>query len=140
MKQIESLVMERRKKARFQMNRELRYKVVEDGLTVASGTGTTLDVGSGGVAFLIEQELPTGACVELSISWPVLLHNTCAIRLIVVGRVVRSTSCVSACKVDKYEFRTQARAVRPIVPLQTSVMLQRMAANVRKDNLKIINA
>jgi PilZ domain len=140
MKPIDSLVMERRKKARFQMNRELRYKVVENGLIVQSGMGTTLDVGSGGVAFLIEHELQTGACVELSISWPVLLHDTCPIRLIVIGRVVRSTSCVSACRVDRYEFRTQARAVRPIVPMQTNVMLQRMAANVRKDSLKIINA
>ena len=43
------------------MQRDVRYKVLEDGATVESGMGVTLNVASGGVAFLIENTLPEGA-------------------------------------------------------------------------------
>ena len=129
-------VVERRKKVRFYLNRELRYKVLEEETIVDSGLGATLDIGSGGVAFLAEQRLPIGAFIELSISWPVLLENSCPMRLIVFGRIVRSSGCKTACTIDKYEFRTQARAPRPISLPRTDSMLQRWAGNIRKELMK----
>src|ERR1022692_3703584 len=48
---IKDLAVERRKKARFPMNRDVRYKVLEGDTIVEFGMGTTLDMGSGGVAF-----------------------------------------------------------------------------------------
>src|ERR1051325_1096630 len=90
MQRIQDLAMERRRKARFPMNRELRFKVLEDEKVLETGTGTTLDMGSGGVAFLTERPLPVGAFIELSISWPVLLEDSCPMRLIAFGRVLRS--------------------------------------------------
>ena len=89
---IKDLAVERRKKFRFSMNRDLRYKVLEGNTIVGFGMGTTLDMGSGGVAFLIEHQLPVGSFIELSISWPVLLEDSCPMRLIVFGRVVRSSA------------------------------------------------
>ena len=68
---------ERRSKYRFEMERELRYKVTRDGVQVAAGTGRTANLGSGGVAFSTEHDLPSGSFVELSISWPVMLGETC---------------------------------------------------------------
>jgi hypothetical protein len=137
---IKDLAAERRKKARFPMNRELRYKLLEGDAIIDLGVGTTLDMGSGGMAFLTEHELPPGSFIELSISWPVLLEDSCPMRLIVFGRVVRSAGRLTACTVDKYEFRTQARVVRPIAPVRNDSMLQRWADNIRKESLKTANA
>ena len=137
---IKDLAVERRKKARFAINRELRYKVLEGETIVEFGTGTTLDMGSGGMAFVTEHQLMVGAFIELSISWPVLLEDSCPMRLIVFGRVVRSNGRQTACTVDKYEFRTQARTLRQITPVRNDSMLQRWADNIRKESLKAANA
>jgi hypothetical protein len=131
---------ERRSKYRFSIQRELRYKVVEDGTMIASGTGHTIDVGSGGVAFAAERHLKPGAFVELSIGWPVLLDDTCLMRLIVFGRVLRSLGRKTVCSVDKYEFRTQARTIQPAAAPRNDGMLQRWADGIRKETLKLSQA
>ncbi|MCD6029869.1 MAG: type pilus assembly PilZ [Thermomicrobiales bacterium] len=125
---------ERRGKFRFPMRRELRYKLLKDGSIAESGAGETVDMGSGGVGFSIERELPVGAFIELSISWPVLLDQSCPMRLNVFGRVVRNDSGMCACTIDKYEFRTQSRAFQPS-PVRNDSRLQRWADAVRKDNV-----
>ena len=137
---IKDLAVERRKKARFPMNRDVRYKVLEGDTIVEFGMGTTLDMGSGGVAFLTEHQLLVGSFIELSISWPVLLEDSCPMRLIVFGRVVRSSGRLTACTVDKYEFRTQARVVRELAPVRNDSMLQRWADNIRKEGMKLAHA
>ena len=137
---IEEIALERRKKARFPLHREMRYKLLENDTIVASGMGQTIDMGSGGIAFQIDQPLTLGAFIELSISWPVLLEDSCPMRLIVFGRVVRSAGRRTACTVDKYEFRTQARAVRSIATVRTDSMLQRWADGMRKETLKAASA
>ncbi|MGA2269536.1 MAG: hypothetical protein ABSH44_13790 [Bryobacteraceae bacterium] len=53
-----------------------------------------------------EPELRPGTFIELSISWPALLDQTCPMRLIVFGRVLRGAGRTAACTLDKYEFRT----------------------------------
>jgi hypothetical protein len=136
MQPTKELGAERRKKRRFPMNRELRYKVLEDDRIVQSGIGATLDMASGGVAFLSEDNIPLGAFIELSISWPALLENTCPMRLIVFGRVQRTAGNKTACTIEKYEFRTQARALRPFAVPRTDSMLQRWAGNMRKELTK----
>jgi hypothetical protein len=137
---IKDLAVERRRKARFPMNRELRYKLLEGDRIVELGVGTTFDMGSGGMAFLTDHELRVGSFIEVSISWPVLLDDSCPMRLIVFGRVVRSCGRLSACTADKYEFRTQARVVRPVAPVRNDSMLQRWADNIRKESLKTASA
>jgi hypothetical protein len=125
---------ERRGKYRFPMQRDLRYKLLKDGATVESGNGQTVDIGSGGVSFQngTGKDLPAGNFIELSISWPVLLDDTCPMRLIVFGRVVRTDGSKCACTIDKYEFRTQSRVVHPMTS-RTDTMLQRWAEGVRRE-------
>jgi len=127
---------ERRSKFRFGIQRELRYKVLEDGAMIASGAGQTINIGSGGVLFAADHQLKPGAFVEMSISWPVLLDQTCPMRLIVFGRVVRNAGKKNVCSVDKYEFRTQARTFQTVAPVRTDGMLQRWADGIRKESLK----
>jgi len=74
--------------------------------------------------------------VELSISWPVLLDESCPMRLIVFGRVLRCTSRKAVCSIEKYEFRTQARTYQQTTTIRTDTMLQRWADGIRKENLR----
>jgi hypothetical protein len=127
---------DRRSKFRFSIQREIRYKVLEDGAMIASGTGHSIDVGSGGVAFAAEHPLKPGAFVEVSISWPVLLDQTCPMRLIVFGRVLRSSGQKNICSIDKYEFRTQARTFQSVTAPRSDGMLQRWAEGIRRESLK----
>ena len=134
--QNETKPIERRIKVRFPLHRELRYKLLEDDRIVASGNGETLDVSSGGVSMSLDQPLTMGAFVELSISWPVLLDQTCPMRLIAFGRVVRIEGKRAACTIDKYEFRTQARKPQVVTPIRSDTMLQRWADGYRKETIK----
>jgi hypothetical protein len=117
---------ERRSKMRFPMNRELRYKLLEDERIMAVGLGNTTDMSSGGVAFHSDVDLPKGSYIELSISWPALLDDICPMRLIVFGRVLRSSG-TKVCSVEKWEFRTQSRHVSTSMPLRVDGKLQRWA-------------
>jgi hypothetical protein len=132
---IEDAETERRAKSRFPIRRELRYKVLEDGAAVASGTGESCDISSGGVAFMADGEVHAGCFIELSLSWPVLLDERCAMRLIVFGRVLRVTGSKVACTIDKYEFRTQARTYQ--MPARNDSMLQRWADSWIKESVKV---
>lgn len=123
---------ERRARLRFPMHRELRYKLLEGQAIIASGAGATCDMSSGGVAFTSDRPLPTGVFIELSIAWPVLLDNACPMRLIVFGKLLRAGLHRSACTVEKYEFRTQARALRFAAPVRHDSMLERWAKEYMK--------
>jgi len=101
---------ERRKRWRFAIRRELRYKLMEGNVELAHGTGETVNMSSGGIWFTAGRLLKPGALLELSISWPVLLGENTLLRLLLIGRVVRSSGDAAACTVDKYELRTQARS------------------------------
>jgi hypothetical protein len=131
---------ERRKKVRFEMERELRFKLLENSNVVEVGAGQTLNLSSGGVAFTATRPLNIGAYVELSISWPVLLNGTCPIRLIVLGKILRSESAKMACKIERHEFRTQARNYQP-APMQADMLLRRWVDTIaRRASLHLVAA
>jgi hypothetical protein len=123
---------ERRSKTRFPIQRELRYKLLVKDTVVESGVGETIDIASGGIAFQLDHPLRTGALIELSISWPMMLHDNCPMRLVVYGRVVHSAGRRSACRVDKYEFRTQARATQSTLGTRGDQALRRWAGATRE--------
>ena len=127
---------DRRSKSRFAIERDVRYKLAEDGVVVAAGSGQTIDMCSGGVAFVAEQPLTPGGFVELSISWPVLLDETCRMRFIVFGRILRCTGRRTVCTIDKYEFRTQGRTFQASITARGDGMLHRWADGMRKESLK----
>jgi hypothetical protein len=127
---------ERRAKFRFDIQREIRYKLAENGVVVAAGTGQTLNICSAGVAFTSEQALTPGGFVELSISWPVLLDDSCPMRLIALGRLLRCNGPTSICTIDKYEFRTQARTFQSPASINSNAMLQRWVDGIRKETSK----
>jgi len=73
-----------------------------------TGAGKTLDLSSGGLLFDPGRHLPEGLNVELSITWPVLLHNVAPLQLVVSGRIVRASGRSIAVRTVQHEFRTVA--------------------------------
>jgi hypothetical protein len=108
---LEDRPVERRSKRRFVMEREIRYRVLDQDEIIAVGSGTTFNLSSSGVAFHADRELPAGAFIELSIAWPALLENRCPLQLRGFGRILRSTSGRTAASIEQYEFRTSAKTV-----------------------------
>jgi hypothetical protein len=72
-----------------------------------TGVGRTLNISSGGVWFSTENMLTSGMPVELSMNWPVLLNDSCPMKLMIYGCVIRSNEKGAAVAIERYEFRTQ---------------------------------
>ena len=97
---------DRRSKRRYPIELPVQYKIVKNYLVMGAGCGTSLDISSGGLAFTCNEPLKIGSYLELSVSWPVLLNQTCPLKLVASGRVVRSDQNRTAISLDRYEFRT----------------------------------
>src|SRR4051794_30334232 len=105
-KSAEGSETERRYDRRYRIALDLRWKLVRRRKVLDSGKGATVDLSSGGILFYSGRELPAGEGVEVSISWPALLHNTAPMLLVVSGRVVRSSAGRTAIQIAHHEFRT----------------------------------
>ncbi len=101
---------ERRGSTRFPVQEEVTYRLLPRRSEQACGTGHTVNISSKGILFTTEEELPVGRLVELSVSWPARLHGTCALKFVVIGRVLRSEAHIAAIEMEKYEFRTRGTA------------------------------
>ena len=100
---------ERRTKRRFHIDQEVRYKMLYGQRIAETGTGRTFNISSGGVWFTTESMLTSGMPVELSMTWPVLLNDSCPMKLMIYGCVVRSNDKGCAVAIERYEFRTAGR-------------------------------
>jgi hypothetical protein len=98
---------ERRLKQRFPLEQDVRYKMLYGQRIAETGTGKTRNISSGGLWMTTESMLTSGMPVELSMAWPVLLNDTCPMKLMIYGCVVRSTDRGAAVAIERYEFRTQ---------------------------------
>src|SRR3954468_23607130 len=96
---------ERRSKRRFQIEQEVRYKMLYGQRIAETGAGKTINVSSGGLWITTEKTLTPGLPVELSMSWPVLLNDSCPMKLMIYGCVIRSSGKAAAISIERYEFR-----------------------------------
>jgi hypothetical protein len=101
---------DRRGTSRFPLNEEVQYKVLHRAAPKTSGAGKTVNIGSRGILFTTEEQLPLGRTVELSVSWPARLGGTCPLKFVVMGRIVRSEADRAAVRIERYEFRTRGTA------------------------------
>jgi c-di-GMP-binding flagellar brake protein YcgR len=116
-KALNSGERERRMKRRFHIEQDVRYKMLYGQRIAETGTGKTANISSGGVWFTTESMLTTGMPVEVSMNWPVLLNDSCPMKLMIYGCVVRSNEKGAAVAIERYEFRTQGRAFQqPSIP------------------------
>ena len=75
--------------------------------TDEAGIGHTVNMSSNGILFTSEHMLIPGRRLELAISWPAQLNDTCPLKLVARGRVVRFEPGKAALEIQHYEFRTQ---------------------------------
>ena len=103
---IDSIAGDRRFARRYRIDLDLRWKLIRRRKVRDTGTGRTIDLSSGGILFDATRPLPVGMNVELSISWPVLLHNVAPMQLVITGRIVRTAGSHTAIHMTEHEFRT----------------------------------
>src|SRR5207247_17235 len=97
---------DRREDRRYQIQLELKWKLIRRRRVLDTGTGHTIDLSSGGILFDAGRHLPEGLNVELSLTWPVLLHNVAPMQLVVYGRIKRISGRLVAVQTTQHEFRT----------------------------------
>ena len=102
----DSIAGDRRQDRRYQLQLELKWKLIRRRRVLDTGVGHTIDVSSGGILFDAGRKLPEGLNVELSLTWPVLLHNVAPMQLVVAGRIKRSNGRLVAIQTVQHEFRT----------------------------------
>jgi hypothetical protein len=98
---------ERRTKKRFHIEQDVKYKMLYGQRIAETGVGKTVNISSGGVWFTTENTLTPGMPVELSMSWPVLLNDSCPMKLMIYGCIIRTNDRGAAVAIERYEFRTQ---------------------------------
>ena len=97
---------DRRQNRRYHLQLELKWKLIKRRRVLDMGAGRTVDFSSGGILLDAGCQLPEGLTVELSISWPVLLHNVAPLQLITIGKIVRGDGRRVAIRTVQHEFRT----------------------------------
>ena len=97
---------ERRHDRRYEIQLDLRWRLIRRRRVLETGTGHTIDMSSGGVHFETDRPLPAGLNVELSIAWPAMLHNMAPLQLVVAGKIVRTNGRRTAIQKHQHEFRT----------------------------------
>ena len=101
---------DRRNATRFPVKEEVRYKVLNSKGPSVTGTGQTLNIGSGGILFTTEERLPIGRMVEIAVNWPARLGGGCPLKFVATGRVIRSDDKTAVMRIERYEFRTRSVA------------------------------
>ena len=97
--------VELRTHRRYPIALALQYKWNRGRRQSQLGSGTTINISSGGVLFHSGELLPVECLIELALSWPISLED-CGLKLVMRGRVVRSVRQTTAVRILQYEFRT----------------------------------
>jgi hypothetical protein len=101
---------DRRETSRFPLREGVRYRLLNVRGEHMSGSGNTLNMGSGGILFTTKDVLPVGRSVEVSVDWPAQLNGNCPLKLVAFGRVIRSQPGQAAVRIERYEFRTRGKS------------------------------
>jgi hypothetical protein len=101
------IFLEKRKSGRFPVHQDLQYRTIDHRGSMSTGGGSTLDMSGSGIRFSIQEPIPLGRILEVSIDWPVRLGETCPLKVVLVGRVVRCEVDWAALSILRYEFRTR---------------------------------
>lgn len=102
----DTIAGDRRDGRRYHLELEVKWKLIRRRRVLDTGTGHTIDLSSGGILFDAGRRLPEGLNAELSIAWPVLLHNVAPLQLVASGRIVRTNGRQVAIHTVQHEFRT----------------------------------
>jgi|ERR1017187_8142916 hypothetical protein len=105
------IFLEKRKSGRFPVHQDLQYRTIDHPGGMSTGGGSTLDMSGSGIRFSVQERIPLGRFLEVSLNWPVRLGETCPLKVFLVGRVVRCEADWAALSILRYEFRTRGSAL-----------------------------
>lgn len=112
-KSFQDLALERRSKARYPVELNVRYRALANGIALL-GFGRTLNVSSSGLLIATDQPLvKDGSRLSVSMEWPSMLNDRTPLQLIVICRVIRRQPSGFAAMMESYQFRTRKTARRP---------------------------
>jgi hypothetical protein len=98
---------EKRRSNRFPVRQGIQYLAIDPGQGKSAGGGLTLDMSGSGIRISIQERIPIGRILEVSVDWPVRLNETCPLKVVLIGRVVRCEADWAALSILRYEFRTR---------------------------------
>jgi len=101
-----------RDKLKFAIELDARYQCARGTRISVVGIGKTLEISSREVQFTTQHLLKQGEKVRVALEWPVLLDNTCHMRLEICGPVIQSGPGTAAVKIVRWEFRTRGSPLR----------------------------
>jgi hypothetical protein len=109
---IQGVQYVRRIKSRFSIQQPVRYTAVGRNKVRHTGVGNTVNISSAGVCFTTETTLPVHTFVEMSMDWPVLLNGLCPMKLVIIGRVIRSSNEWAVVAIKTSAFHTRSARLR----------------------------
>ena len=104
---VSDVVTDRRSHPRYPIELDLRYKALRGRRILKEGLGKTRDISTKGLLFRVDQPLPKGATVEVSLDWPLRLDGLCPLQVKITGEVLRNAESGTAIYIRRYEFRTR---------------------------------
>src|ERR1700730_6680323 len=107
---FESPRPDQRRYPRYPIRLDLQYKLLKHGPVNRTGSGTTLNISTGGIFFETDDPLPKHGQIDVEMNWPFLLDGAGPLKLLVQGRIVRTDARRTAVKVSRYEFHTSKRS------------------------------
>ena len=103
---------ERRRTRRYAIEQEVRYCVSYREQISQKGAGRLINISLSGILFKSERPIFPGAPLTVVMNCAGLLDQTPPTELMIQGRVVRSNEKGTASTIDRYEFRSESRAVK----------------------------
>ncbi len=114
--------MDRRGTGRFPLRQDMSYRLLHSKSDPETGSGRTLNIGSGGILFTTEELLPVGRSVEVSVDWPAQLDGNCRLKFVAVGRVIRAEPRQAVVRIERYQFKTRGRTPIALPALAASAV------------------
>ena len=117
-REIEPTVIseDRRSNARCSMELPMLFEVLGD--DPITGTGTTVNLSGGGIAFQTSSRVPSDSFLNLWVWWPV--PADCGKTLLGYGRVVRNSGKFVAVEVLRYGFESRSRSLSEEISITAS--------------------
>ena len=101
-------VPERRLHARYPLDLEMSYLVLEGAHQGERFVTRTINMSSAGLRFVTTRPLHVGQRLEIAINWPPRLHGAVPLQLVGEGTVVRSSGTETAVILGLRAFKTRA--------------------------------
>ncbi len=101
-------------KLQFPIEQDVHYLCMRGARICEAGSGRTYEISSREIQFTTQHLLKRGEKVRLTLDWPVMLNDSCHLKLEISGPVIRSGPGTATVKIVKREFRTRVLPLRVV--------------------------